>query len=80
MIFHVQLVLGSLLLGVANHVEPLTPPPPPRAQTPLHPSRWVSLMTTRSHAHALACPRVRMPTQTHIQDDIHRECCECNAV
>ena len=24
-------------------------------------------------------PRVRMPTQAHIQHDIHCECCECNA-
>jgi hypothetical protein len=43
---------------------------PPRTQTQLRPSRWVSFVPTSSYAQA----------HTHIQDEIHRECCECNAM
>ena len=49
MIFHFELVLAPRLLDMINHVKLR---PPPRAQTPLRPPRWVSSVTTRLHAHA----------------------------
>ena len=62
---------GAPLLDIINHViscRTVTTPPfglKPRCVHPAGFHLW---------------PRVRMPTQTHIQDDIHRECSEGNAV
>ena len=48
MIFHAELFFWAPLSDMIDHVELR---PTPRAQIPLRPSRWISSVATRSHAH-----------------------------